>query len=209
MKKISITLTLVLLLVVTGCSSSSTKEVKTDNNFYKTAKTVSTKVKDYVTNQDKANQDAANAVIALINGVGNVTVDSANTISNARAAYDKLTDAQKALVTNINTLTTAEATLKTKQEEAAKAKADQQTASNNTTTNNNQSSNSNTSSKIECTAANASKYKGKSINAFMSACGVHVSGHEDCLSASDGLSYTFPAGFTVDTNSSGIIVAVG
>ena len=55
-------------------------------------------------------QKEVDAVIALINGIGTVTKDSEEAINAAREAYDKLTDAQKAKVTNYNTLTEAEET---------------------------------------------------------------------------------------------------
>ena len=49
-------------------------------------------------------------MIALINKIGTVTGDSKAAIDAAKAAYDKLTDAQKKLVTNFDTLTAAEKT---------------------------------------------------------------------------------------------------
>ncbi len=57
-----------------------------------------------------ANQDAANAVIALIDAIGNVEYTDASKakIDAARDAYDKLTDDQKQLVNNYSTLTEAE-----------------------------------------------------------------------------------------------------
>ena len=57
----------------------------------------------------KANKAAADAVIAKINAIGPVTKDSKDKIEAARAAYDKLTEAQKELVGNLKTLTDAEA----------------------------------------------------------------------------------------------------
>ena len=58
------------------------------------------------------NQEAADAVIEKINAIGTVayTAESKTKIDEARSAYDKLTDAQKELVTNYGTLTTAEST---------------------------------------------------------------------------------------------------
>lgn len=47
-------------------------------------------------------------VVILINAIGEVTADSGNDILAARRAYDALTDAEKALVTNYETLTKAE-----------------------------------------------------------------------------------------------------
>ena len=59
---------------------------------------------------DKADQDAADAVIAKINAIGTVTLDSKKAIDAARKAYDKLTAAQQAKVSNYATLTAAEMT---------------------------------------------------------------------------------------------------
>ena len=60
--------------------------------------------------QMAADQAAANNVIAKINAIGTVayTDESKALIDDARAAYDVLTTAQQALVTNISTLTDAE-----------------------------------------------------------------------------------------------------
>ena len=59
---------------------------------------------------DKADQDAADAVIAKINAIGTVTLKSKKSIDAARKAYDKLTAAQQARVSNYAALTTAETT---------------------------------------------------------------------------------------------------
>ena len=81
-----------------------------------------------VTIKEDADQVAANAVAEMIDGLGTVTVNSSTAITAARAAYNALTDAQKALVTNYETLTAAEATLKQLQEEAAQKEADRAAA---------------------------------------------------------------------------------
>ena len=57
---------------------------------------------------DLADQAKAEEVIALIDAIGEVTADSKEAIEAARSAYDALTDSQKALVTNIADLLTAE-----------------------------------------------------------------------------------------------------
>ena len=54
-------------------------------------------------------QAAADKVIELIKAIGTVDANSGDKITAARTAYDKLTDAQKKLVTNYSTLTKAEA----------------------------------------------------------------------------------------------------
>ena len=71
----------------------------------------------------KADNEAADAVEELIGNIGQVsyTSDSKSRIDTARAAYDSLTADQKALVTNYNVLTAAEATY-------AKLKADNEAA---------------------------------------------------------------------------------
>ena len=58
-----------------------------------------------------ADQAAANAVKELIAAIGEVTLDSETAITAALAAFDALTDDQKALVDTLDTLTAAEAKL--------------------------------------------------------------------------------------------------
>jgi uncharacterized repeat protein (TIGR02543 family) len=53
-------------------------------------------------------QEAANSIIAIIDVIGTVTKDSGDAIKEARRAYNKLTDAQKVLVTNYDKLVAAE-----------------------------------------------------------------------------------------------------
>ena len=62
-------------------------------------------------NKLAADQAIADPVIASIDAIGAVTLDSKTAIEAARAAYDALTDAQKALVTNYEILTAAEKTI--------------------------------------------------------------------------------------------------
>lgn len=78
--------------------------------------------RNQVTNKDKleaaiaaykliVDTAAADAVEAKISAIGEVTLDSAEAISGARAAYDALEGNQKALVENYSVLTAAEAAL--------------------------------------------------------------------------------------------------
>ncbi len=68
---------------------------------------------------------AAAAVDSKIEAIGTVTVDSEAAITEARAAYDALTDTQKGLVTKLNTLIAAEEALVAAKKYAAdKAAAD-------------------------------------------------------------------------------------
>ena len=66
------------------------------------------KVLQDAADQAAADQAAADAVSEKINAIGTVTLESKTAIEAARAAYDALTDVQKALVTNYETLTAAE-----------------------------------------------------------------------------------------------------
>ena len=79
-------------------------------------------------NNAAANKTAADAVSEKINAIGTVTLESKAAIEAARSAYDALTDAQKALVTNYETLTAAEASLKVLQDAADQAAADKAAA---------------------------------------------------------------------------------
>ena len=71
----------------------------------------------------KGDQAAAKAVIEQIDAIGQVTLESEQTVKAARAAYDALTDAQKELVTNRKTLTDAEAKLTALKADKAAAEA--------------------------------------------------------------------------------------
>ena len=61
--------------------------------------------------QNAADKKAADDVIALIDAIGEVTLESEDAIKAARTAYDALTTTQKALVENSLKLTNAEARL--------------------------------------------------------------------------------------------------
>ena len=56
----------------------------------------------------ETDQKAAAAVSSLIDGIGTVSKDSGSKINAARAAYENLTDTQKALVSNYHVLVAAE-----------------------------------------------------------------------------------------------------
>ena len=68
-------------------------------------------------------QAAADAVIEKIAAIGTVTLDSKDAIDAAQAAYDALTDAQKALVSNAKALMVAQAAYKKLLEDHAAADA--------------------------------------------------------------------------------------
>ena len=72
--------------------------------------------------------NAVAAVEALIDAIGEVTLESEEAITAAREAYDALTEEQEALVGNYDTLVAAEKTLAELQAAAEKATADQAAA---------------------------------------------------------------------------------
>lgn len=74
---------------------------------------------DVVLETDAANRAAADAVIALINAIGQVDTTREAAIEAARAAYNALTDDQKQLVTNYEILTDAETALAELKQNAA------------------------------------------------------------------------------------------
>ncbi len=76
--------------------------------------------------QDYVEQNAIKAVEDKIAAIGTVTLDKESAITAAREAYEALTDTQKAYVTKLGVLVTAEqtlATLKAQAEQEAAAKA--------------------------------------------------------------------------------------
>ncbi len=72
------------------------------NALYPTSKTL-------VTNLDQLQKVNTDAVIALIDAIGDVTLSSGDAITAAEKAYNALTAEEKALVTNADTLTAARA----------------------------------------------------------------------------------------------------
>ena len=76
--------------------------------------------------RDEANKAASDAVIAKINAIGKVQYSDAckNKIDEANTAYNALTDDQKALVTNLDVLTTANLTYANLKETTDKAAVD-------------------------------------------------------------------------------------
>ena len=80
------------------------------------------------TSNAAADKAAADAAMEKITAIGTVTLDSKTAIEEARAAYNALTVTQRSLVTNYETLTAAEDSLKVLQEAADKAAADKAAA---------------------------------------------------------------------------------
>ncbi len=73
--------------------------------------------------QEAANQAAAEKVTGLIGAIGDVGLNSETAITSARAAYNALSDAQKALVTNLLVLQDAESALAQAKNDKAAADA--------------------------------------------------------------------------------------
>ena len=80
--------------------------ISADQDFVKNYEALTLAEATY--NSLKTDRDAANAVMEAINSIGEVNLDSKAKIDEVRASYDGLTDTQKGLVTNLETLTTAE-----------------------------------------------------------------------------------------------------
>ena len=79
-----------------------------------------TRLYDFTDVLDETDQKAVKEVEEKINAIGSkITLNSKKSIQEARAAYEKLSEAQKKLVSNLETLTKAEEELK-KLEEASK-----------------------------------------------------------------------------------------
>lgn len=74
--------------------------------------------------QIQIDKDVARELMERIDAIGTVTLEKQSYIKQIRVAYNKMTPAQKELVTNYPLLIDAETTLKRLQEEAAKKKAD-------------------------------------------------------------------------------------
>ena len=92
--------------------TAAEKEKVTNAEALTTAITSYETLKTQAEEEKQQNQEAADAVISLIEQIGTVTntTDSKNAIDAARAAYEKLTEEQKKLVTNYAILTGAETT---------------------------------------------------------------------------------------------------
>ena len=101
------------------------KALVTNYDVLTTAETTYAVLKD-AAEQAAADLAAANAVIAKIDAIGTVEYndDCKAKIDAAREAYEELTDAQKALVTNYDVLTTAETTYAVLKDAAEQATAD-------------------------------------------------------------------------------------
>jgi len=119
-------LTFAALLGVTGAMAQATEEEVSvtpsanDNEWTLTMPEGDVELEVTYYTDAELDQMAADEVIAKITAIGTVTYtpESKALIDAARTAYDALTAAQKALVTNYSTLTDAETTYATAEETA-------------------------------------------------------------------------------------------
>ena len=108
-------------------SSDAKKLVSNYDVLVQAEKTIQTLEAKKQQEELKNQMDAAAAasVSSAITAIGEVTLDKRGVVAAVRAAYDSLTDAQKALVTNYSDLTVAESRIAELVQEAAdKAEAD-------------------------------------------------------------------------------------
>lgn len=109
---------LAVMMLLTACTSGQTSHVRIDdpNSSTKQDNDSSSRPSG---KEDAKNESEAKKVVQLIDSIGTVSLASETAINRARTAYDALSDAAKALVTNYQTLVTAETKL-----EELKAEAD-------------------------------------------------------------------------------------
>ena len=102
---------------------------KTFVTNYETLTAAEATLKELQTAADKAAADkaAADAVAEKIAAIGTVTLESKTAVEAARTAYDALSDAQKALTSNYETLVAAETALKALQDAADKKTPEEET----------------------------------------------------------------------------------
>lgn len=97
-------------------SSASVKKLVENTDYLKEAENRILTLEQYKKNAD--------AVVAKINKIGTVTLNSGDAISQAEKAYNALSDEEKAYVTNYGTLTQDKKDLEKLKEEKAKADAE-------------------------------------------------------------------------------------
>ena len=101
---------LAVMLLLTACTSGQTSHVRIDdpNSSSRQENDSSSRPSG---KEDAKNESEAKKVVQLIDSIGTVSLSSETAINRARTAYDALSDAAKALVTNYQTLVTAETKL--------------------------------------------------------------------------------------------------
>ena len=107
-----------LRLVVTGEKNLASTGTRVAVDLFRTTQTENTQSN---IEQAEENKKAAGRVEELIAAIGTVTLDSEQAIADARAAYDALTEEQKALVSNYDVLQQAESDFAALQQNEAAA----------------------------------------------------------------------------------------
>lgn len=107
-----------LRLVVTGEKNLASTGTRVAVDLFRTTQTEDTQSN---IEQAEENKKAAGRVEELIAAIGTVTLDSEQAIADARAAYDALTEEQKALVGNYDVLQQAESDFAALQQNEAAA----------------------------------------------------------------------------------------
>lgn len=103
-------------------SFTATPSDHTPDNVGRWGWTVGQAVRLFLT----VDEEPAKNVVALIDKIGKVSLESESVIADARKAYDELTEDQKLLVSNYDTLLSAEAALKKLQDKQDKQLQDKQ-----------------------------------------------------------------------------------
>ncbi len=117
MKKV-ITLLLAAMMLLSACTFGQTSHVRIDNPNSSSSTEQSESSSRPSGKEDAKNESDAKKVIQLIDAIGTVTLNSETAINRARTAYDALSEAAKALVTNYQTLVNAEMSLENLKSEA-------------------------------------------------------------------------------------------
>ena len=110
-------------LVINGISNDSSTTIEDVRNSYDSLQKF---LQEAVKNYDKLTKSeetlsrvkTIKSVIDQINALGDITLDSETNINNTKAAYDSLSDEDKAFVSNSETLTNAETSLDNLKQEA-------------------------------------------------------------------------------------------
>lgn len=107
-KTVSLILALLMCFSVVGCGADKTPSVS-DNAVDNTAETTGTDAEgENVESEAAEYEEKAKEVIALIDTIGTVTLESEEVIKAARDSYAALSVEAQAMVTNYNTLESAE-----------------------------------------------------------------------------------------------------
>lgn len=111
-------LMMAVMMLLSACTFGQTSHVRIDNPNSSSSTEQSESSSRPSGKEDAKNESDAKKVIQLIDAIGTVTLNSETAINRARTAYDALSEAAKALVTNYQTLVNAEMSLENLKSEA-------------------------------------------------------------------------------------------